>query len=189
MGIYIKGMKMPKSCIRCKLTIEHNNYLYCNCPASITSGDYVGDFKTEKHPDCTLIEIPTPHGDLISRREALEALTVTEEMETVDLLWLLTTRINDLPTIEPILVGAEMSLPEPKCADGCIYGWGSDECEKCRLKCEPKTGHWEITDAYPHNVFCSECYTRFAQTHWAVWEDGSLPRKFCPNCGAKMDKE
>ena len=51
---------------------------------------------------------------------------------------------------------------------------------------ERKRGKWNITDAYPHNVYCSECYTRFAQTHWAVWEDGSLPRNFCPNCGADM---
>lgn len=51
---------------------------------------------------------------------------------------------------------------------------------------ERKRGRWNITDAYPHNVYCSECYTRFAQTHWAVWEDGSLPRNFCPNCGADM---
>lgn len=48
-------------------------------------------------------------------------------------------------------------------------------------------GRWRVTDAYPHNVYCSECYKTFAQTHWAVWEDGSLPRGFCPNCGAKMD--
>ena len=51
---------------------------------------------------------------------------------------------------------------------------------------EQRTGHWHITDAYPHNVYCSECHKRFAQTHWAIWEDGSLPRNFCPNCGAKM---
>ena len=50
-------------------------------------------------------------------------------------------------------------------------------------------GRWQITDAYPHNVYCSECHKRFAQTHWAVWEDGSLPRAHCPNCGAKMDGE
>ena len=48
-------------------------------------------------------------------------------------------------------------------------------------------GRWQITECYPHNVYCSECHKRFAQTHWAVWEDGSLPRDYCPNCGAKMD--
>ena len=54
---------------------------------------------------------------------------------------------------------------------------------------ERKKGKWQITDAYPHNVYCSECHTRFAQTHWAVWEDGSLPRNFCPNCGADMRED
>lgn len=52
---------------------------------------------------------------------------------------------------------------------------------------ERKSGEWQITDAYPHNVYCSVCHKRFAQTHWEVWEDGSLPRKFCPNCGAEME--
>ena len=51
---------------------------------------------------------------------------------------------------------------------------------------ERKRGKWQITDAYPHNVYCSECHKKFAQTHWAVWEDGSPPRNFCPNCGADM---
>ena len=50
-------------------------------------------------------------------------------------------------------------------------------------------GHWQITDAYPHNVYCSECHTKYAQTHWAVWEDGSIPRRYCPHCGARMDGE
>jgi len=49
---------------------------------------------------------------------------------------------------------------------------------------ERKTGKWQVTDAYPHNVYCSECHKKFAQTHWAVWEDGSLPRNYCPNCGS-----
>ena len=50
-------------------------------------------------------------------------------------------------------------------------------------------GWWQITDAYPHNVYCSECHTKYAQTHWGVWEDGSLPRRYCPCCGSKMDEE
>lgn len=48
-------------------------------------------------------------------------------------------------------------------------------------------GHWQITEFFPHNVCCSLCHHRFAQTHWDAWESGQLPRKYCPNCGAKMD--
>ena len=47
-------------------------------------------------------------------------------------------------------------------------------------------GEWEITEAYPHNIYCSVCYKTFAQEHWNIWGDGSLPRNFCPNCGADM---
>lgn len=65
--------------------------------------------------------------DLISRQSALEALTVTEEMNTADLLWLMTSRINDLPTAEP-------SGEFIRCKD-CEYYKGLAVCmihgEKC----------------------------------------------------------
>lgn len=47
-------------------------------------------------------------------------------------------------------------------------------------------GEWKITEAYPHKVYCGECYKTYAQENWEVWKDGSLPRNFCPNCGADM---
>ena len=59
-------------------------------------------------------------------------------------------------------------------------------CDAPTIEPERKSGKWQITEAYPHNVYCSECHKRYAQTHWEVWDDGSLPRKYCPNCGADM---
>lgn len=54
---------------------------------------------------------------------------------------------------------------------------------------ERPTGEWKITEAYPHKVYCDKCYKTYAQENWEVWKDGSLPRDFCPSCGAKMKGE
>lgn len=43
-----------------------------------------------------------------------------------------------------------------------------------------KTGHWTETDIYVYE--CSECGCKL------VDEQIYIPRNFCPNCGAKMDK-
>lgn len=52
-----------------------------------------------------------------------------------------------------------------------------------------KHGRWLQTDAWPHNVYCSECYKTVAQAHWKIWQDGSFVRNYCPNCGARMQTE
>ena len=50
-----------------------------------------------------------------------------------------------------------------------------------------KNGKWMQTDAFPHHVYCSVCYkTYIPNSEWSIWEDGDLPRNFCPNCGADM---
>lgn len=55
MSILIKGMEMPKNCDECFLSEWNlfNERFYC------------------PFDDCQLIEVPTPHGDLIDR-DALE---------------------------------------------------------------------------------------------------------------------
>ena len=87
--------------------------------------------------------------------------------------------INDAPEVEAV------PLEDYKSMERTV-----NKLTKAIAEAEPvKHGHWCVTQAYPHTIYCSECFQRFAQAHWAVWEDGSLPRDYCPNCGAKMDGE
>lgn len=58
MGVYIKGMEMPKSCLFCWL----NSMKQCRA----TGGDVTWAIATRKRRDgCPLIEVPEPHGRLI----------------------------------------------------------------------------------------------------------------------------
>ena len=51
-----------------------------------------------------------------------------------------------------------------------------------------KHGRWMTTDAYPHHLYCSVCYKTYAKN--AKWvNELDLPTNYCPNCGARMDKE
>lgn len=58
--------------------------------------------------------------------------------------------------------------------------------ELAETKFKRPQGKWLTTKAYPRKVYCSECCKTYAQEKWEVWQDGSLPRNYCPNCGANM---
>jgi hypothetical protein len=58
MSVMIKGMDMPESCLKCPFTYEGD----CTADAGLTD---VYLFLTERHPDCPLSELSTPHGRLI----------------------------------------------------------------------------------------------------------------------------
>ena len=54
----------------------------------------------------------------------------------------------------------------------------------------PKEGEWLRTDAFPHRIYCSVCYKTYVPNdRWQIWVDGDIPKKFCPNCGARMKGE
>lgn len=114
-------------------------------------------------------KLPEPCEDMISRQEAIDELESYGEFIAINI-------IKELPTAQP----------EPSQIARDIATIIENEQDMRVILAQPqrRRGRWEITDAYPHNVYCSECHKRFAQTHWAVWEDGSLPRNYCPNCGS-----
>lgn len=57
-----------------------------------------------------------------------------------------------------------------------------------------KKGKWLKTDAYPHNVYCSECYRVYVTNEKIIEGRGGdytycTEAEFCPHCGVKMETE
>lgn len=61
------------------------------------------------------------------------------------------SQVDDLPSAQP----------EPKCADGCIYGWGSDECKHCDVSAQPEI------------IRCKDC----KWSDWYTIEEGG--KQYC----------
>ena len=57
MSVLIKGINKPKNCFNC----DFNMY---DCHCKITRGEIDRDFWDCDKP-CPIVEVPTPHGDLI----------------------------------------------------------------------------------------------------------------------------
>lgn len=64
MGIYIKNMKMPKTCARCSFFEPYT--IACSITHYFLDRD---DYRFERDKDCQLVEISESHGDLIDRDE------------------------------------------------------------------------------------------------------------------------
>lgn len=99
MGVYIKGMEMPKSCDECRIMMfEDTNCvpeLFCGCPIVFKAHPQgVGH-----RPDyCPLVEVPTPHGRLIDA-EALMEKKNTHIDVLADWRYVRVSTIEDAPTI------------------------------------------------------------------------------------------
>ena len=53
---------------------------------------------------------------------------------------------------------------------------------------ERKKGKWKETEAFPHWLYCDQCYKRIVpNSEWI--KEYNIPTNFCPNCGADMRKE
>lgn len=71
MSVLIKGMEMPKCCAECEWH-EYYGGDYDWVHACRRTGTMpIENAETERANDCPLIEVPTPHGDLVDRTELL----------------------------------------------------------------------------------------------------------------------
>jgi len=103
-GIYIsKGMEMPKSCVECRFgSIES-----CNETEPLIIRCIVLDNFTHEvdwHEVCPLIEVPTPHDDLIGRETAKKTVRRALEVNCKNLMntavpMLIDYALNNAPTI------------------------------------------------------------------------------------------
>lgn len=66
MSILIKGIEMPKSCGKCPMFYQR--LWYCNLEHRTVDND------DERSDWCPLIEVKTPHGDLIDIDDTLNRL-------------------------------------------------------------------------------------------------------------------
>lgn len=69
-SILIKGMEMPKTCEACDFchwSNIHQTGICDRCDDEPVCIDYGTDYRRGRASFCPLMEVPTPHGDLVDR--------------------------------------------------------------------------------------------------------------------------
>lgn len=98
MGVYIKGMEMPKSCEDCPLGDSLSCQLLPGVPALWR--EYTNAVREKRrHSDCPLVPVP-PHGDLIEREAAYDKIAEQEGGNYVD-MDAVGMGLNETPVIIP----------------------------------------------------------------------------------------
>ena len=82
MSVLIKGMKMPKGCLACPFMSLGGDgcMMWCKWLDGPLS-EWSKRGGKWRHPDCPLIEVPTPHGPLIDADEIIEVQMLDEMYE------------------------------------------------------------------------------------------------------------
>ena len=73
MGVYIKGMEMPITCNECRVFEAANCYRFRDIK-----------FTKERHQNCPLAEVKTPHGRLVDADQVVTAIYYDDQHEEWD---------------------------------------------------------------------------------------------------------
>ena len=184
MGVYIKGMKMPKNCNDCWALDDNGDYPRC----IITEEQRGYTFKTreQRMSKCPL----EPHGRLIDADRLCAVLN--EKKIPVD------SRVNyeivNAPTVSAtkklnnqIHLCDSCKYNYPNCPsenEDVLFGNGVDNdniccCAKYFVSIDRPHGEWikhEIKDTCRW-IECSECHKEYP----------NIEMNFCPNCGKRME--
>lgn len=117
MGIYIRGMEMPKACMECPLETDYGT---CGYYSLYVEAGHESDCE-KRRDDCPLIEIQS-HGDLIDRDELLSQYGGPIWTAKTDYAEGLRDVVADIKYAAAI-IGAE---PPTGCED-CKY-WDGERC-------------------------------------------------------------
>ena len=90
MGVYIKGMEMPKDCTECKIKY-FDKFCYPHCGITKLLIAY-----SRTKSDCPLTEVPEPHGRLIDADKLTPDEVAVDEMTFLAVEW---DEIKAAPTV------------------------------------------------------------------------------------------
>lgn len=96
MSLIIKGMEMPYCCVVCPFKEMYHDGLICK---ATTPHKYIPKFLHERYEKCPLVEVSTPHGELIDRDVLLKDHVHKDDMMAYCDDFVYETAIEDMPTI------------------------------------------------------------------------------------------
>lgn len=166
MGVYNPNADMPVSCAECDTRGGSNCFL--------SNQLSYPDVLRRRHPDCPLVEVKAPHGDLVEREAVLNTFS-THMNRTLHF----TTIRDKVPTV--------IEADDTCTGDSCpIHFPDEPKYDPDEFFSAERSGKWEWND---HNgyYYCSECNAASPRED----QEGEYcdTPMYCHRCGAKMDLE
>ena len=120
MGVYVKDMEMPRGCIFCPLY----QFSIYRTECVITGNCIVGSEETGRNPDCPLVEVPVPHGNLIDTSQSVECMFWDGDKEK----WVLkSTALSEMLSMTVHSEPVKIAIPKED-AEHDEHGCDGDSC-------------------------------------------------------------